>query len=56
MKSDKSRKDRPVVNIRGLNALTRIDVYSLSLQKDLISVVKGYIYLTVMNYVSFFYQ
>ena len=56
MKPDESRKDRPVVDIRGLNALTQTDVYPLPLQGDLISAVRGCIYITVVNCASFFYQ
>ena len=56
MKPNGSRKGRPVVDIRGLNALTQTDVYPLPLQGDLISAIKGCIYITVVDCVSFFYQ
>ncbi len=56
VRPDGSRKGRAVVDIRGLNAITQTDVYPLPLQADMISAVKGCIYITVVNCASFFYQ
>ena len=53
---DGSRKGRAVIDIRGLNTITRPDVYALPLQADLISAVKGCLYLTVVDAAAFFYQ
>jgi hypothetical protein len=50
------RKRRVVVNIRDLNAIILFDVYSLSLQFDVISVVKKCHFLSIINCASFFYQ
>ena len=55
-KPDGTRKGRPVIDIRGLNAITRTDVYALPLQADLISAVKGCVYITVVDAAAFFYQ
>ena len=53
---DGTRKGRAVVDIRGLNAITRADVYPLPLQTDLISSVKDCRYISVIDCASFFYQ
>ena len=52
---DGSRKGRPVIDIRGLNAVTLPDVYPLPLQSDLISAVKDCGYISVVDCASFFY-
>ena len=44
------------MNIRDLNAITQSDVYSLSLQFDIISAVLECQYITVLNCSAFFYQ
>ena len=53
--SDKSKKERAMINIRGLNVVIQIDVYFLSLQSNLISSVKDYRYIIVIDYINFFY-
>ena len=53
---DGSRKGRPVIDIRGLNAVTLPDVYPLPLQSDLIAAVKDCGYISVVDCASFFYQ
>ena len=50
------RKKRAVINIRDLNVVIQIDVYLLSLQLDLISFIKDYRYIIVIDCVNFFYQ
>ena len=54
--SDEFKKERAVIDIRDLNAVIQIDVYFLSLQSDLISFMKGYRYIIVIDCASFFYQ
>ena len=56
MRPDGTRKGRAVVDIRGLNAITLLDIYALPLQVELISAVKGCKYITVIDVASFFYQ
>ena len=51
-----SRKGRPVIDIRGLNAIMLPNVYLLSLQSDLIAAVKDCGYISVVDCASFFYQ
>ena len=53
---DGSRKGRPVVDIRGLNAATQPDVYPLPLQSELIGFVRGCGWISVVDCASFFYQ
>ena len=55
-KVNEKKKDRSIVNIRNLNAITQSNVYSLSLQFDIISVVLDCQYITVLNCFVFFYQ
>ena len=55
-KADGTRKGRAVVDIRGLNAISQIDIYPLPLQTELISAVKGCNYISVVDCASFFYQ
>ncbi len=56
IRPDGTRKDRAVVDIRGLNSITQPDIYALPLQTELISEVKGCSYITVVDCSSFFYQ
>ena len=56
MKPNGTRKGRAVMDIRGLNTITLPDIYALPLQVELISAVKGYKYITVIDAASFFYQ
>ncbi len=51
---DGKRKGRVVVDIRGLNAMTRPDVYALPLQSEMISAVKDCKYISVIDAASFF--
>ena len=53
---NEERKNRVVVDIRELNVITQSNVYSLSLQMKIISVVKNCLYITVVNAFVFFYQ
>ena len=49
-------KERVVVDIRGLNAITQPDAYPIPIQADIISAVQNCDYITVVDYTSFFYQ
>ena len=50
------RKSRVVVDVRDLNVIIELDVYSLSLQSNIIQLVANCIYITMMNCAFFFYQ
>ena len=50
------RKNRVVVDIRNLNAITQSNVYSLFLQIDIIVVVRDCKYIFVIDCSAFFYQ
>jgi hypothetical protein len=50
------RKGRVVVDLRGLNKIVEQDVYPLPLQEEIIAMVAGCAYVTVVDAVSFFYQ
>ncbi len=50
------RKDRVMIDIRGLNFIVLSDAYSLPLQSDIISAVKDCKFLFVIDCASFFYQ
>ena len=50
------RKNRVVVNIRDLNVIIQFDVYFVSLQSDIILIVRDCAYITIINCVFFFYQ
>ena len=50
------KKRRVVVDIRKLNVITQFDVYSLSLQTEMIFVVLECQYITVIDCSTFFYQ
>jgi hypothetical protein len=50
------KKERVIINIRDLNAITLFDVYSLFLQSNIISAVKECHYLSIIDCASFFYQ
>ena len=50
------RKNCVMMNIRGLNKIIEFDVYSMSLQSDIISCVQGCKYISIMNCASFFHQ
>jgi hypothetical protein len=49
-------KGRVVVDLRGLNKIVEQDVYPLPLQEEIIAMVAGCAYVTVVDAVSFFYQ
>ena len=53
--SQKKRK-KMMINIRELNAIIQSNIYSLSLQSDIIQLIVSCLYITVMNAISFFYQ
>ena len=53
---DDEKKNRVVMNIRELNAITQSDVYSLSLQTDIISVVRNCSFISIVDASAFFYQ
>lgn len=50
------RKDRAVINIRGLKKLLLSDVYSLFLQSDIISNLQNCTHISIFDAASFFYQ
>ena len=54
--SDDFRKDKVVVDIRGLNKITEFDFYSLSLQSDITSAVTRFSYIFIMNGNDYFHQ
>ena len=51
-----SRKDRAIVDIRGLNDLIVPDVYPIPLQSEVIARLMGCTHIAVMDAISFFYQ
>ena len=53
---NKIRKNQVVVEIRDLNKLFKLNVYSLSLQNDIISKLRKCSHIFVLNVISFFYQ
>ena len=53
---NEKRKSRVVVNIRRFNVIIQSNVYSLSLQMKIISIVKNCLYIIVVNAFVFFYQ
>ena len=50
------RKGKVVINIRGLNKITLSDFYLLLLQSDIIQVVVGAKYITIINMQNYFHQ
>lgn len=50
------RKGRPVIDIRGFNELTVPDAYPIFLQKEVISDLRNYTHISVLDANSFFYQ
>ena len=50
------RKNRIVVNIRNLNQITQIDVYSMSVQTDIIAAVFECFHIFIIDAQSYFYQ
>ena len=53
---DGTKKGRVVVDIRGLNAITESDSYPLPLQADIIALVSGHPYISVVDCVGWFHQ
>ena len=53
---DGLQKGRPVIDIRGLNAITQPDAYPLPLQSEIIVAVRDCIYISVIDCSAFFYQ
>jgi hypothetical protein len=49
------RKSRAVVDIREFNKAAISDIYPISLQFDIIRVIFGYKYISVINKTDFFY-
>ena len=55
-KSFDKRKNRVVIDIRILNAIFLSNVYSLSLQSEIIQTVHDCTFISIVNCISFFYQ
>ena len=55
-KSSEKQKKRVVIDIRNLNFIFQSDVYSLSLQNDIIQIVQECSFISIINCFSFFYQ
>ena len=53
--SNSERKDQAIVDIRDLNNLILLDIYLVSLQLDIIAKLLEYIYLLILNTITFFY-
>ena len=54
--SSEAKKDRVIVNVRELNAITQSDAYSVSLQSNIIQTVNECLFISVIDCVGFFYQ
>ena len=52
----KKRKDRVIVNIRALNKITILNVYSMSSQADILIAIKNIKFIFTIDAVNFFYQ
>ena len=53
---DDEKKNKIIVNIRELNVITQSNVYFLSLQIDIISIVRNCFFISIVNAFFFFYQ
>ncbi len=53
---NKMRKSRVVINIRDLNKISIFDVYSISLQSDVLVAIIEFSYISIIDCASFFYQ
>lgn len=53
---NEKRKSRPVVDIRGLNDLILRDAYASPLQSEIVGMLAGCRYISVVDATSFFYQ
>ena len=49
-------KTRPVVDIRGLNKISQLDVYPMRTQEEIIQMCEGAKFITVLDAKGFFYQ
>ena len=49
-------KKRVVIDIRGFNKITVIDFYPMPLQSDIIAVITGCQYISVLDAAGFLYQ
>ena len=50
------KKDRVVVDIRDLNAISQFDAYSIFLQVDVLQAVQNCIFISIIDCFEFFYQ
>ena len=50
------RKGRVVIDIRALNKLVQRDAYLISMQQEILALVKDSKYISTINCTSFFYQ
>ena len=55
-KKSSTKKNHVMMNIRNLNKIFEFDVYSISLQTNIIFCVQDCEYIFIMNYVTFFHQ
>ena len=51
-----NRKNRVVVNVRDLNAITQLNAYSVSLQSNIIQAISDCFFISVIDCSGFFYQ
>ena len=52
---DPERRERAVIDIRGLNRIAEDDYYPLSLQEDILGMVAGCGYISTLDATLFFY-
>ena len=50
-----TKKNKVVVDIRELNRLIKFNVYSILFQDNIIIFIRDYVYIIVINVISFFY-
>ena len=53
---EEERKDKVIVDIRDFNVITQSNVYSLSLQTNILTLIRDCKYIFVIDYFAFFYQ
>lgn len=53
---DGSKKDRAIVDIRGLNRITEPDIYPLPIQSEIIAAIRDCPFISTLDCASFFYQ
>jgi hypothetical protein len=56
MKKSFTRRERMIVDIRELNKIFEHDVYSMSLQSDILNKIQKCSYISIMNCTTFFHQ